>query len=285
MATVTITEILGSDNIAGSRITINNNFSALATAINNVETRLDTSFSPGGSLNVGNALIKRYTNPTSSQIFTCEATGLFQGNLNVSLDLAVTQAITVGTDLTVSGNVTFDDSETGGGSFLSELPFDLDAAFSSPQLDGESASNAYFLNPQSLSQSPSATVREITAGSTFPKIGVIRLNYSTFAPGTTATSCTTIQMPSVSSANVTPGQVVTVLIDQPAATGTTGSTFSISSTNLATGYNNDILLSGTGASYIESDSFALRTVAVTLYADTQVGNGWRVLNHTQTVSY
>ena len=284
MATVTITEILGSDNIAGSRITINTNFSNLATAINTMQTYLDTSFTPGASLNVGNALIKKYTNPVTAQIFTCEATGLFQGNLNVSKTLSITEALNVGTDMTVSGNVVFDDAATGGGTMVSELPFDLDAAFSSPQLDGQSGSNAYLLNPQTLSQSPSATVREITAGASFPKIGVIRLNYSTYAPGTTATSCTTIQMPAVTSANVTPGQVVTVIIDQPAATGTTGAQFGISSTNLATGYNDDIYLGGT-AQNIDSDSYELRKLAVTLYADTQVGNGWRVLSATPYVEY
>jgi hypothetical protein len=285
MATVTITEILGSDNIAGSRITINSNFSNLATAINNIEARLDTSFSPGGSLNVGNALVKRYTNPVTAQIFTVEASALIQGNLNVSKTLSITEALNVGTDLTVSGNVTFDDAATGGGAFACELPFDLDAAQSSPQLDGQSGSNAYLLNPQTLSQSPSATVREIAAGTNFPKIGVIRLNYSTYAPGVTATSCTTVQLPAVSSANVTPGQVVTVVIDQPAATGTTGAQFGISSTNLATGYNDDILLSGITGAFVDSDSYELRKVAVTLYADTQVGNGWRVLSSTPYVEF
>jgi hypothetical protein len=274
MATVTITEILGSDNIAGSRITINSNFSNLATAINNLETRLDTSYTPGGSLNVGNALIKKYTNPVTAQIFTCEATGLFQGNLNVSKSISITEALSVGTNMTVSGNVVFDDAATGSGTMVSELPFDLDAAFSSPQLDG---------HPQSLAQTPSATVRAITAGSNFPKIGVIRLNFSTYAPGVTATACDTVQLPAVGSANVTPGQVVTVIIDQPAPTGTTGATFKISSTNLATGYNNDIELND--FTVIDSDSYELRKVAVTLYADTQVGNGWRVLNSTPTVTY
>lgn len=285
MATVTITEILGSDNIAGSRITINSNFSNLATAINNIEARLDTSFTPGGSLNVGNALIKRYTNPVTAQIFTVEASALIQGNLNVSKTLSITEALNVGTDLTVSGNVTFDDAATGGGTFACELPFDLDAAQSSPQLDGQSGSNAYLLNPQTLSQSPSANVRQIAAGANFPKIGVIRLNYSTYAPGITATSCEKIQMPAVSSANVTPGQVVTVVIDQPAATGTTGAYFGISSTNLAAGYDQDILLSGITGAFIDSDSYELRKVAVTLYADTQVGNGWRVLSSTPYVEY
>lgn len=285
MATVSITEILGSDNIAGSRITINSNFSTLATAINNIETRLDTSFNPGGSLNVGNALIKRYTNPVTAQIFTCEATALIQGNLNVSKTISITEALNVGLNFTVSGNVVFDDAATGGGSFVSALPFDYDAAFSSPQLDGQSSSNAYLLNPQTLPQTPSSTVREITAGADFPKISVIRLNYSTYDSSLAATSCTKIQLPAVSSANVTPGQVITVLIDQPAGTGTTGAQFGISSVNLASGYDQDILMSGITATFIDSDSFELRKTAVTLYADTQVGNGWRVLSSTPYVAY
>lgn len=284
MATVTITEILGSDNIAGSRITINQNFANLATGINNLETRLDTSFSPGGSLNVGNALIKKYTKLVTSQIFTCEATGLFQGNLNVSENLSVTKAFVLGQGLTVAGNVTFNDGYSGTGRFSSALPFDLNAAFSSPQLDGQSGSNVYLLDPQTLPQTPSADVRVITADTNFPKISVIRLNYSTFVPGATAASCTTIQLPPVTSAYVTAGQVLTVIIDQPAATGTTGAQFAISSTTLAGGYNDNILLGGT-ASLIDSDSYELRKVAVTLYADTQVGSGWRVLNTTPYVTY
>lgn len=284
MATVTITEILGSDNIAGSRITINKNFSNLATSINNIETRLDTSFTPGGSLNVGNALIKRYTNPVTAQIFTCEATGLFSGNLNVSQSISVSLSMTVGTDLTASGNVNFNDTATGGGRFTSTLPFAQNASFSSPQLDGQSSSNAMFLDPQTLPQTPSYTTRVITAGAEFPKVGVIRLDFSGYIPGTTATACTTIQMPAVNSANVVPGQIVTVIIDQPAVSGTTGAQFSISSVNLASGYSNDILLGGTAVG-IDSDSYELRKAAVTLYADTQVANGWRVLNASEFVTF
>jgi hypothetical protein len=283
MATVTITEILGSDNIAGSRITINSNFSNLATAINNIETRLDTSFSPGGSLNVGNALIKRYTNPTSSQIFTCEATGLFQGNLNVSLDMSISQALAIGTNVTVGGNVTFDDSATSGGLFHSELPFELDASYINPQLGGTGSTNAYAINPQTLSQSPSSTVRGITAGANFPKIGVIRLDFSTYNPASAATSCTTIQLPDVSAPNVKSGQEITVIIDHAAGTGTTGAQFGISNTYFAPGYTGNILLGGTAVG-IDSDDFCLRKLAVTVYADTSVG-GWRVLNATPNVTY
>jgi hypothetical protein len=272
MATVSITEILGSDNIAGSRVTINSNFSILATAINKIETNVDTSFTPGGKLTVGSSLIKKYTNPVTSQIFTCEASGLFSGNLTVSKILTVTESSSIGTDLTVAGNVTFDNSASGTGSFVCNLPLEIDAPIVSPQLDGQSGSDAMFVNPQDLAQSPSATVRGLSG---LTGVSVIRLDFSTYASGTTSLSCNTIQFPSASSY---PGQVVTVIIDEPAAAA--GATFSISPTNLATGLTTIRLNNG-----LLSDSNNLRRSAVTLYADTQVGGGWRMLSSTPYVSF
>lgn len=40
---ITLTEILGTDSVAGSRITINKNFSKLVTAVSDIQTRIDTS--------------------------------------------------------------------------------------------------------------------------------------------------------------------------------------------------------------------------------------------------
>ena len=100
MAAVSITEILGSDNIAGSRVTINSNFSNLATAINTIETNVDTSFTPGGKLTVGSSFIKKYNKSVNEQIFNCEASGLFIGNLTVSKVLTVSESSNVGTNLT-----------------------------------------------------------------------------------------------------------------------------------------------------------------------------------------
>lgn len=263
MAVISITEILGGDNISGSRITINDNFKRLTNAINTIETRLDTSFNPGGSLNVGNALIRKYTNPTSSQIFTCEATGLFQGNLNVSLDLGVTQSITSGLDVTVGRNLVLSGAATGGGSFASQVKSSFERDFSKLQLwDGITA--APTLNPQSLTPSGSA-VRQINS-----VIGhsVLRLDLSTY-DSTTSDNCNTIILPNVSGVGSTLqyGQILTVIIDAPSSNPMTN--FQIDSSTLATGSN--IIFGGA----ITPASADIRKLAVTLFAD---HNGWRVLN-------
>jgi len=69
MATITITEILGGDNIAASRVVLNNNFTLLQNAINTLETRLNTSYVPGGSLNVGDVQVLKYTRAITTNNF------------------------------------------------------------------------------------------------------------------------------------------------------------------------------------------------------------------------
>ena len=285
MATVSITEILGSDNIAGSRVTINSNFSNLATAINTIQTNVDTSFTPGGKLTVGSSLIKKYTNPVTSQIFTCEASGLFSGNLTVSKVLSVTESSNVGTDLTVAGNVTFNNTATGTGSFACSLPISLNSAFINPSLAGTTGPGVLFLNPQVLPQNPSATVRGITGS--LSGVSVIRLNFGSYTAGAAASSCHTVNLPAASSY---PGQVLSVIIDTPSSY--TGAVFGIGTATLAAGYTSQgILFCGltgvngfTGSPFVDSNSLAIRKSAVTLYADTSIG-GWRVLSATPYVAY
>jgi len=269
MAVISITEILGGDNISGSRITINENFKRLTNAINTIETRLDTSFNPGGSLNVGNALIRKYTNPTSSQIFTCEATGLFQGNLNVSLDLGVTQSITSGLDVTVGRNLVLSGAATGGGTFTSQVKSSFDKDFSMLQLfDGQTG--APTVNPQSLTPA-GASVRAITS-----VIGhsVLRLDLSTY-DSTTSDNCNTIILPNVSGAGNTLqyGQILTVLIDVPSTNAMTD--FQIDASTLATSSN---IIMGNITSMTSAD---IRKLAITLFAD---HNGWRVLHLAQSTT-
>ena len=269
MAVISITEILGGDNISGSRITINDNFKRLTNAINTIETRLDTSFNPGGSLNVGNALIRKYTNPTSSQIFTCEATGLFQGNLNVSLDLGVTQSITSGLDVTVGRNFVLSGAATGGGSFSSQVKSSFERDFSNLQLwDGITA--APTLNPQSLTPAGSA-VRQLNS-----VIGhsVLRLDLSTYNSAT-SDNCDTIILPSVSCFGTTVqyGQILTIIIDTPAGGASGMANFQIDESTLAVPGTNIIM--GNNTPVTSND---IRKLAVTLFAD---HNGWRVLNLAQ----
>jgi len=259
MANITITELLGGDNIAGSRITINDNFKKVTNAINTLEGRLDTSFNPGGALNVGNAIIKKYTNPTSAQIFTCEATGLFQGNLNVSLNLGITQSATIAQSLTVNKNVVFDGSAVGGGTLTSQVPSIFSNEFRNSQL----YTGGYLLNPQALTGSPSTT-RSLAAG-VLNGFSVLRLNLSTYT-GSAPNNCNTITIPAG-----TNGQILTVIINTPAAGGSGMTNFTITSTNFVPGYGN-IVFAGTAANF---ETTGAKKLAVTLFHDSL---GWRVLS-------
>jgi hypothetical protein len=264
MAVITVTEILGGDNLAGSRITINDNFKKVTNAINTLETRLDTSFVPGGSLNVGNAIIRRYTNPTSAQIFDCEATGQFQGNLNVLLDASVTQSISAGLDVTAGRNVNFTGS-SGSGSFLSAIFSEFNAGFALTQLGAQTLA-APTLDPNALTPL-GATTRSIT--SSLVGYSVLRLDLSTYITAS-PTNCEEIVLPAVGT-GATPGQIITIVIDQTSPAAISGG-FKISNTNFDPGYNLPITI---GAGLVGTDLAAIKKVAVTLFAD---ASGWRVLN-------
>jgi hypothetical protein len=269
MAVITVTEILGGDNLAGSRITINDNFKRLTNAINTLETRLDTSFVPGGSLNVGNALIRRYTNPTSAQIFDCEATGQFQGNLNVLLDLGVTQSISAGLDVTAGRNVTFTGA-SGSGIFISQILAQFDAGFVLTQL-GNGTTGAPVLNPNSLLPAGAAS-RTITTS--ISGYHVIRLDLSTYNSATTD-NCEQIVLPAVG-AGATLGQVLTIIIENLSPLAIGGG-FKISSTNFNSAYTAPITLAASSG----TDANNAKKLAVTLFA---AFGGWRVLNTSSSVA-
>lgn len=277
MATVTITEILGSDNIAGSRITINSNFSKLTNAINTLETYLDSSFTPGAALNVGSALVKKYTRPITDQIFTCEATGLFGGNLNVGQDSGVTRDSVVGRNETVHGNFTLDGTVGVTSIFTSAIPHSHDGSVISPQLYAASTSNSLVIDPQALTQPTSTNAaRNITTTSSFKKVSVIRLDWSNYTGSGTA-NCDTIILPTVTDVNVGNGQIITLLIDAAAPAGTSIS-FALDSSTLdgagaaGTAYENGVVFNATPG---DADSGTMRQTAITLYAD---DNGWRILH-------
>lgn len=277
MATVTITEILGSDNIAGSRITINSNFSKLTNAINTIETYLDSSFTPGASLNVGSALVKKYTRPITDQIFTCEATGLFGGNLNVGQDSGVTRDSVVGRHETVHGNFTLDGTVGVTSIFTSTIPHSHDGSVISPQLYAASTSNSLVIDPQTLtSPTTTSTSRNITTTSSFKKTSVIRLDWSNYT-GSSTTNCDTIILPSVTDANVGNGQIITLIIDA-AAPAATSISFALDASTLdgagasGTAYENGVVFNATPG---DADAGTMRQTAITLFAD---DNGWRILH-------
>jgi len=273
MAVITITEILGGDNIAGSRVTINDNFKRVANAINTIETRLDTSFTPGGSLNVGNALIKKYTNPTSLQIFTCEATGLFQGNLNVLLGLGVTQSANVGLDLTVNRNVLFDGAAVGGPWVFTS---DVRSIFSDEIVNQQAfagTTTAPILDPQALIGG--GMNRNVT---TVIGYSVLRINATTHT-GVAPFNCDTITLPTVGGGGATAGQILTIIIDGAAGGTAMGGGFKLDKAPFAPDGSAPGAFLAMGF-VTNTNTINIRKLAVTLFADSV---GWRVLNITQAV--
>lgn len=268
MAVITITEILGGDNLAGSRITINDNFKRLTNAINTLETRLDTSFVPGGSLNVGNALVRRYTNPTSAQIFDCEATGQFQGNLNVLLDLGVTQSISAGLDVIAGRNVTFTGA-SGSGTFVSQILSQFSAGFILTQL-GNGTPGAPVLNPNTLSPAGNIS-RPITTN--ISGFHTLRIDLSTYN-STTTNNCEEIQLPAVG-VGATQGQILTIIIENLSPLAIGGG-FKISPVNFNNAYATPITL----GAFSGTDVNAVKKLAVTLFC---AYDGWRVLNATSSI--
>lgn len=276
MASISVSEILGSDNVSGSRITVNQNFKKVVNAINTIETYLDTSFTPGGSLNVGSILVKKYTRAVTDQIFTCEATGLFTGNLNVGESIGVTKNFTVGLGIVGHGSFTLDGTSSVSSTFSSYIPMIIDSSVSQLQYYLGASNNSPVINPQTLSPA-NDIAREISASSTFKKVSVIRLDWSTYT-GAGSTNCNTIILPPTSSPNVSNGQVITLLVDSPAPASTSVN-FKLSDTNLDSSYTGSNIYFNLIAG--DADDVSIRRSAITLFAD---ANGWRILYTSGLVS-
>lgn len=288
MATITITEILGSDNLAGSRITINSNFKTLQNAVNTLEQRLNTSFSPGGSLNVGDALIKKYTRPPSQIIWVCEASGQVQGDLAIVGATNTTGSVTVGQALNANGNVVF-----GNSAAPSAGTYTLDNALRIYEYNGYAHEQLYtansfspVVNVMSLPSTPSSSVRNLDPTS-FWNRKVIHLDLSgiTAAGILAGTDCQTIVLPLVTNPAVENGQVVTFVIDLPATSVNTPGTdnFKISATNLDSMYTLDIPL--IDPAIADLDNANVKKTFLTLYA---AQTGWKVIaahHYVDTLTY
>lgn len=280
MATITITEILGSDNLAGSRITLNNNFKTLQNAVNTLEQRLDTSFSPGGSLNVGDALIKKYTRPTSQIIWVVEASGQVQGDFYVVGATNTTGSVAIGTDLTVAKNVTFSNVAPG--------TFTLQNALRTYATNGYAHEQFYAANTNSGVVVPNtllplaSPIRNLDP-TLFWNRRVIHIDL-TLNTGA-ITDCNVLTLPTVSSAAVANGQIVTFVFDLP-ATGVSApltDLFSIDNTNMDPIYTTPIILNSNSVTgeFIELNSVDSQKIEITLYA---ASTGWKVISAYHSVN-
>lgn len=94
MATITMIDLLGTDNVAVSRTDINTNFQTVENAVNTLETYLDTT-PAGGSFSIGSATINLGANAVTDVLFNNQASSNIDGNCTVGLDLTVGGVATV----------------------------------------------------------------------------------------------------------------------------------------------------------------------------------------------
>lgn len=272
MATVTITEILGGDNIAASRIVLNNNFSLLQNAINTLETRLNTSYVPGGSLNAGDVQILKYNRAAATNLLLCQGSAQIDGNLSLGTPtsasaLGLTGSLTVSANQTVAGDVTF-SNVSGADVFTNYLE----------TIANDSEANAQWY--AATTKSPVVLTQALTGAFVLP-IGihtrVLHLSIAAYT-GVGAFAKNTFQMPAVSIVNN--GQVVTLVFDDVSAVA---GSFEIDNTvNFDPAFNNtalpaNIVFNGT----ITSTAAKMRGIFLTLCATT---TGWKIIGaHTDVV--
>ena len=98
---ITLQTILATNSFSASRTIINNNFTAVKTSIDSLDSYLSSST---GALNVTSAYVERGSNPIATTLLTCEASGVFGGNLSINGTTGLTStSITASTGVTVTG--------------------------------------------------------------------------------------------------------------------------------------------------------------------------------------
>lgn len=231
-STVNITEILGSDSISGSRITINSNFLILQNWINGyvqvfgVDTTNGILDLTGASTGKVAAKIGRFDSlslPASGTALTS-----FNSTGGASFVSVSSTNVTVSGALTANGTVTFGGSSIfvagGTSSFNSSL----------------SANSAFYLGPQGHVISQNTTVATgLTSGSAFPSAPTGGGGYLT---STSASPYAITGLEDVIYANCGPTGFFMKVVDGTSPVGGTlpnipqGTRVTIVNTNSATGY-------------------------------------------------
>lgn len=277
MATITITEILGGDNIAASRIVLNNNFTLLQNAVNTLETRLNTSYVPGGSLNVGDVQILKYNRAVSTNLFLCQASAQIDGNLSLGTPtnastLSLTGSISATAASTVNGGVTFDNTANAGAdTFTNFLSTTVNDSESNLQWYAATVKSPVVLT-QSLVSPYSLTITQ--------NMNIVHLDVAAYT-GSSPNNVNTFQLPNVTS--VAQGQIITLVFDNNTSTA---GTFALdNSVNFDPAFDNTAL----GANIILNTTITasntdarFKGIWITLMAGI---NGWKVIGAHADVTY
>lgn len=188
MATISITEILGSDNIASSRAVIANNFKTLCDEANKIETFLNTSVA-GARLTVAEAYINQGGTTTDLEILTVNGRSTIEKLLTAKGGIACYGNFTMGTDTATATlkNVIVDGTITANGTLTTNGIIQT--------IDSSNSGNL----------ANSSTI-------------VLKMNSGAGSPGSPAGS--PASKPTANIFNATKGQLVTILFDGDAEAGT-----------------------------------------------------------------
>ena len=272
MATITITEILGGDNIAASRVVINNNFTLLQNAVNTLETRLNTSYVPGGALNVGDVQVLKYTRAASVVTFLNQGSAQIDGNLSLgtatnSSTLTVTGNADITANLDADGDVTFNNTAgTAGTNVLTNYLQNIENdSYAHEQLYGVTTKSP-LLNVQTLT---GVLSNDIDVNTRY-----VHLDVSTV---TAPNNILVLPLPSA----LNDGQIITLLFDSVAPTNLQ---FEINnSAGFAPAFSNTTL----AANIILNDNINSTTAKFRgIWIDLAVtSNGWIVIGAHGDVTY
>lgn len=109
MATISLIDLLGTDNVAVSRTDINKNFQTVENSVNTLETYLNTT-PAGGALSIGSATLTLGANPIGTNLLVNQGSASIAGNLAVGLDLALTGSANITANASIDGSLTLTGS-------------------------------------------------------------------------------------------------------------------------------------------------------------------------------
>ena len=127
MATISLIDLLGTDNVAVSRTDINKNFQTVENSVNTLETYLNTT-PAGGALSIGSSTLTLGANAIGTNLMVNQGSESIAGNLSVGLNLALSGTANITADATVDGAVTLTGSGVTPGftaGSAAVIPFNL----------------------------------------------------------------------------------------------------------------------------------------------------------------
>jgi len=187
MATISLIDLLGTDNVAVSRTDINKNFQTVENAVNTLETYLNTT-PAGGALSIGSTTLTLGANPIGTNLLVNQGSASIAGNLSVGLNLSLTGTANITANANIDGALTLTGSGITPGLTVGSaaiVPFRLQ--------------NVIFVETQLATETPTSVEVETVVGTGIYEIDItnkrkILLNYSSSLALADATSANFVRL-------------------------------------------------------------------------------------------